>query len=223
MSAKPHHLARRGAVSERRHNSNLSSDLEHIPFYFGSTIRQEGKRYRVLGVAYVAVLAVLLALKGKNYYMLPIYPMLFAGGGVWFEAMLRARRRLGWTKVVYPVLLVVGGAVVAPLAVPILPVETLIRYQQTLGFEPPKTEVGHRGPLPQRRGRGDAQPPLLDGRRALYDPRLSRPEAPFARAVARPQTLELRRPGPTKIIDSRRGRVLMWMTEHNASSTMKSR
>lgn len=113
---------------------------------------KEGRRYRVLGVAYVMVLLVLLALKGKNYYLLPIYPMLFAGGGVWFEKMLSARRRLRWLKFAYPALLVVGGALLAPLAIPILPVETFIRYQNALGFEPPKTEVGHRGPLPQHFG-----------------------------------------------------------------------
>ena len=38
---------------------------------------------------------------------------------------------------------------VAPVVLPVLPVETLIRYQETIGFKPPKSEVGHDSPLQQ--------------------------------------------------------------------------
>ena len=113
---------------------------------------RDGRRYRLLGVAYVVVLGLMIALKGKNYYLLPIYPMLFAGGAVWWEAALGARRRLRWLKFAYPALLLITGAILAPLAVPVLPVGALVRYQSALGFAPPKTEVGHAGLLPQHFG-----------------------------------------------------------------------
>jgi hypothetical protein len=113
---------------------------------------KDGRRYRVLGLAYVVVLALMILLKGKNYYLMPIYLMLFAGGGVWWERLLNERQRLGWLKVAYPVLLCLAGAALAPMMMPVLPVETYLRYQQAIGFAPPKTEVGHVGPLPQHFG-----------------------------------------------------------------------
>ncbi len=35
---------------------------------------REGKRYRSLGVTYLAFLAVMMALHAKDYYLAPIYP-----------------------------------------------------------------------------------------------------------------------------------------------------
>jgi len=112
----------------------------------------EGKRFRSLGMTYVVVLAVMIGLRAKNYYLLPVYPMLFAAGAVLGEKLLCARRRVAWLKFAYPAILIAGGAVIAPLVVPILPVETLLRYQRALGIELPKTEVAHIGPLPQHFG-----------------------------------------------------------------------
>jgi hypothetical protein len=45
--------------------------------------------------------------------------------------------------------MVLIGAVLAPLSVPVLPVETYIRYSQALHLEPPKIETFKLGPLPQ--------------------------------------------------------------------------
>jgi hypothetical protein len=46
-------------------------------------------------------------------------------------------------------LIVIAGAVIAPTALPLLPVEMYLRYQKALGFEPPKSENQDTGPLPQ--------------------------------------------------------------------------
>lgn len=112
---------------------------------------REGRRFRLLGIAYVVVLALMIALKGKNYYTQAVYPLLFAAGGVVFERLV-ARRRARWLKFAYPLVLVAGGAALAPLVLPVLPVERFLRYQDALGVKPPKTEVGHEGPLPQHFG-----------------------------------------------------------------------
>src|SRR6266849_10494038 len=50
----------------------------------------QGKRYRVLGVTYLVFLAIMMALHGKDYYLAPIYPMLFAAGGVFWETFIAA-------------------------------------------------------------------------------------------------------------------------------------
>jgi hypothetical protein len=46
-----------------------------------------GKRFRALGIAYLVTLALMIALKAKNYYLAPIYPMLFAVGGVFWKLL----------------------------------------------------------------------------------------------------------------------------------------
>ena len=130
---------------------------------------RDGKQFRLLGIAYLVVLVLMIVLKGKNYYMLPIYPMLFAGGAVWWERLLATRRRFNWLKVTYPVLLVLVGAVFAPMLAPVLPVETYLRYQRGLGFEPPKTEVGHVGPLPQHFGDRFGWPEMVQQVAQIYN------------------------------------------------------
>jgi hypothetical protein len=104
--------------------------------------------YRALGLAYVALFVLLVVLKGKAYYLAPAYPMLFAAGAVAAE---RAFERIGraWLKPVLAVTLVVGGAVTAPLAIPILPVDTYVRYVDALGVDGVRTENHRMGRLPQ--------------------------------------------------------------------------
>jgi Dolichyl-phosphate-mannose-protein mannosyltransferase len=46
---------------------------------------REGKRDRSLGVTYLLFLAIMMVLKGKDYHLAAIYPMLFAAGGVYWE------------------------------------------------------------------------------------------------------------------------------------------
>ncbi|MGB7925897.1 MAG: glycosyltransferase family 39 protein [Pyrinomonadaceae bacterium] len=128
----------------------------------------QGRRYRLLGVTYVAALLLMILMKGKNYYLAPIYPMLFAGGAVLWEKLLAGRRYGAWLKVAYPVILVASGAVFAPMSLPVLPVETLIRYQHALGFKPSKTEVGHEGVLPQHFGDMFGWPEMVEAVASVY-------------------------------------------------------
>lgn len=108
---------------------------------------REGRRYRVLGWTYLVVLAVFIALKGKNYYLAPIYPVLFAAGAVAFERL--TRDRWTWSRTAYAVVVVLTGALLLPIFAPILPVEDYIQYQKALRVEPPKAENQPSGPLPQ--------------------------------------------------------------------------
>jgi hypothetical protein len=110
-------------------------------------LNRNGGRYRILGWTYLLMLVSFIVLKGKNYYLSPAYPMLFAAGAVAFERMTRERGR--WSRAVYAVLIVISTCLLAPTVAPILPPETYIRYQKAIGLEPPKAENQSTGPLPQ--------------------------------------------------------------------------
>jgi Dolichyl-phosphate-mannose-protein mannosyltransferase len=112
---------------------------------------REGRRYRVLGIAWLGVMAEMLLLDGRPYYPAPAYPMLLAAGGVALEGWLAAPlwRRWRAVKPVYAALLALSGAVLAPLFTPLLPPETLIRYSRAIGMSQPRIENHLLGPLPQ--------------------------------------------------------------------------
>lgn len=107
-----------------------------------------GKRYRALGWTYVTIFAALVALHGKGYYLLPAYPMLLGAGGVWLEEALAHRPRQ-WLRRALIITMLVSAAVSAPMAVPLLPVETFVRYAAWLGIQNPKEERHEMGRLPQ--------------------------------------------------------------------------
>jgi hypothetical protein len=78
-------------------------------------------------------MAIFIAFDGKSYYALPIYPLLFAAGGVACETFfaVKNRRRLA---VGYAALLVVVGAVTLPFGVPVLPVGTFLKYSNLFPY-----------------------------------------------------------------------------------------
>jgi hypothetical protein len=127
------------------HPLNLPIWLAGLYFYL---LSKPGKPYRVLGWTYVVILVVFLILKAKTYYLAPAYPMLLAAGAFAIETFIR-ERQWNWLKPATVGLLVAGGAITAPFAMPVLPVETYIKYQSFLGVEPPKTERHKFGRLPQ--------------------------------------------------------------------------
>lgn len=107
------------------------------------------KPYRFLGWSYLASFAVFVALKGKNYYLAPIYPMLFAAGAVMVESGIE-RTRQAWLKPAIVVLLIAGGMWLAPLVIPVFSVDHFISYMNKLPFKVPRSEHSHeRALLPQ--------------------------------------------------------------------------
>ena len=112
-------------------------------------------RLRVLGWTYLILLAIMIALKAKNYYLAPIYPMLFAAGAVawegWLERRAWSRGKL-WPQLAVAGCVIVAGVIFVPAILPVWPPAKLLAYQKRLGLVPEKTEVRHEGPLEQRLG-----------------------------------------------------------------------
>ena len=107
------------------------------------------KPYRFLGWCYIAAFAAFVVLKGKNYYLGPIYPVYLAAGAMVIESYI-ARSRQVWLKPALIVLILAGGAWLAPVVMPILPVEQFISYMGKLPFKVPRSEHSHmRAVLPQ--------------------------------------------------------------------------
>lgn len=116
--------------------------LAGLWFYFA---RKEGKRFRALGWAWVFSAAVIVAMSPRIYYLFPAFPLLFAGGAMVWEAWVRSPV---W-RTAYAALLVVTGAMLAPIAILMLPPEKYIAYTRALHVEQPRIERMRLGPLPQ--------------------------------------------------------------------------
>ena len=106
-------------------------------------------RYRLFGWTYVVLLTAFIAMKAKNYYVAPIYPILFAAGAIGLERVAAGRRIGSWMRGAYVALVIVVGALLMPLSVPLLSPENFIRYENALGLKPPEIEHQQNGPLPQ--------------------------------------------------------------------------
>ncbi|HEX5435345.1 MAG TPA: hypothetical protein VFY05_13990, partial [Candidatus Angelobacter sp.] len=124
-----------------------------LPLWLGGLVwlfvAPGGRRYRVVGWTFVVVLGLFIALKGKNYYVAPIYPMLLAAGAIAFERSTSCRPRVQWTRFAYVTLIVISGVLLAPLVVPVLSPQGFLSYQKKLGIKPVGFEHQKTGPLPQ--------------------------------------------------------------------------
>lgn len=110
-----------------------------------SGLTRRDRPTRVLSLAFLGTLALMFVGKAKAYYLAPAYPTLLALGAVELEARIR-RPVLRWATAIG---VTAAGLAVLPLSIPVLPVDTLIRYQAALHFTPPRDEQHAFNPLPQ--------------------------------------------------------------------------
>ena len=107
---------------------------------------RRGAADRVLGVAFVSVaLLLLLNRTSRSGYLAAGYPMLLAAGGAAWERWLKGR---GIRAAAVAVLLLCG-VITAPMAIPILPVDSYLLYSAALGIRPSTEEKKEIGRLPQ--------------------------------------------------------------------------
>ena len=92
-------------------------------YYFFFT--QAGQRYRIIGWMYVVPFVLLILIQGKGYYLGATYPVLAAGGAVWWEGRLTRMASQRWARAwrwttwgvfsVFAMLLIATELPVAPL------------------------------------------------------------------------------------------------------------
>jgi hypothetical protein len=111
--------------------------LAGVLFYFCTAA---GKPYRFLGWAFVITLAFFVAVHGKNYYPISSYAIVIAGGAVVVE---QATSKASWRhfRAVLVTIILAGTALLAPMYIPILPIDSLLRYQKAIGLHPPSQET----------------------------------------------------------------------------------
>jgi hypothetical protein len=92
------------------------------------------REVRLLGVTAVSVFLIFMFLQAKFYYLFPMYPVLFASGGVAVERLVQKPGRR-WARPSIVVALVAGSAVFLPYTVPVLPIRQFLRYDRILTLD----------------------------------------------------------------------------------------
>jgi len=158
-----------------------------LPLWLGGLawlfFHPQGKRFRILAWAYLAVFVILVANgSSRAGYLSPAYTWLFAAGGAGAEAVL-ARWRVSWAGWVAVAVLLAGGVVGAPFALPLLPADRYVRYAAALGVQPATEERKELSALPQFFADFQGWPQIVDTLAGVYN-LLPAGERPQARVLA---------------------------------------
>jgi 4-amino-4-deoxy-L-arabinose transferase-like glycosyltransferase len=111
------------------HQFLVAANIFTVPLWLAGLFyyfRPAGKRYRAIGWMYAVPLVLFAVAKGRDYYMAPAYPMLFAAGAVAAERWIAALRA-PWAALMKGVTwsaLAAGGAIAAALLLPLAPVNS---------------------------------------------------------------------------------------------------
>jgi hypothetical protein len=130
---------------------NFTSVLIWLIGLIGLLFFKSEKRYRVFAWIYLLVVLLFLFSKGKSYYTLGVYPMLFAFGGYVLEKHLAGKKNFaGYLVVVYSIL---SSIYFIPLGLPVLPQEQMGKYCETFSRHispaPMRNEQNEYYPIPQ--------------------------------------------------------------------------
>lgn len=124
---------------------NLLVWIPGLWFFF---FRPGGRRWRFFGWAFAAMFLAMMALQGKDYYLAPAYPILFAGGAVLWESLKPEKASRAFTGALTG-LIVVVGLLVRPLTLPVLSVAQTEAYLKALDMQNYAAERNAIGALPQ--------------------------------------------------------------------------
>ncbi|MBN2708639.1 MAG: glycosyltransferase family 39 protein [Calditrichaceae bacterium] len=87
---------------------------------------REVKHYRALGFAYFFLILILILFRGKAYYTLGIYSMLFVGGGLFLEKYLTGYKVI--FNYIVLVLMACATLIMLPFSLPVYPLEKMAQF-----------------------------------------------------------------------------------------------
>ncbi|MBZ5615667.1 MAG: glycosyltransferase family 39 protein [Acidobacteriia bacterium] len=125
------------------------------------------RMWRVLGLTFVVFFVVMEVSHAKNYYLFPIYPILFAAGAVAVEHWLR--NRAAWARAAALAVIMLATIPTVPMFTWMLLPEHLLAYQNAIGFKPAKVEVHHESLLMQPIADQFGWPELVRDVAAIYN------------------------------------------------------
>lgn len=135
----------------------ISQLMMNLPCVFiwlaglGYVIFNKSERsYRLFGWSYFLVIFLLIILRGKDYYALGAYPVLFAFGAYSLEKATMVRFR--WTRYAMTSFALALGLFAMPLIMPMMKPEKLAKYYEATGLNKTgsfKWEDQQMHPLPQ--------------------------------------------------------------------------
>ena len=125
-----------------------------LPLWFSGLVylfTEKGKQYRLFGWMYLVLFLLFMIQHAKNYFLAPFYPVLFASGTTAMQQFASSRgwHWLGWLRANYVPFLVLGGILLAPLTIPMLPLNAQVAYVRAFGGTNVKSENSDTGVLPQ--------------------------------------------------------------------------
>jgi hypothetical protein len=91
----------------------------------------EGMSFRPLGIIFITLIVVFAVQKSKDYYLAPAFPMMWASGAVLLERLIR-KIKLKMLRPAIIAFLFTGGAVLAPLSIPVLSFDKTVEYCEYL-------------------------------------------------------------------------------------------
>lgn len=149
MAYKYNGITRMDFIKGMVEQLNPVAILLWLPGLYFFLLSRAGYRYRLMGILFLTVFMILL-INGhsKSEYIAPAFPVLLAGGAVFLEKKFSKDRR-GWVLFSLLALLLISSAIIAPLARPILPVDSLISYMNCLGVSNTSNEGKEMKELPQ--------------------------------------------------------------------------
>ncbi len=126
---------------------------------------RKARSWRFVAFTYLLFLAMMMAMHAKDYYVAPIYPVLFAAGAAAFGALTHR----SWPSIVYTVILgYLLCRVAAPIMLTILPPEKYNAYTARFGANKVQSEK-FTSPLPQYHSDRFGWPQMVEGFAARYN------------------------------------------------------
>ncbi len=105
---------------------------------------------RVLGYTFIIFFLVMMGMHAKDYYLFPIYPMVYAGGALALEHWLNAHPNCGkQIRYALPAVLVLLSLPIDVLMVPLLSPPRYVSYLDRLGLKLEKAEKHQESLWPQ--------------------------------------------------------------------------